>query len=113
MTLPGAEHALIEPEKVRDYLLSFEHPVGRAKARYFAAFGFVREDWPRLRNALLALAANGQAEMGEHSAFGQKYLVRGTIQGPSGRAAPLVTVWIVLTGDKRPRFVTAYPAEES
>ena len=43
--------------------------------------------------------------------FGQKYEVRGTLRGPSGRRAEVVTVWIVLSGESSPRFVTAVPGE--
>ena len=110
MKLPNAEHALVDPAKVRDYLLSPEHPVGRAKARFFAALGFSRDGWPVLREALLA-HAQGEAELGEGSPYGQKYAVRGILQGPAGRAAPVVSVWIVLTGEGFPRLVTAYPGE--
>ena len=109
MPLPGAEQAIVDPAKVRDYLLSFEHPVGRAKAAFFATLGFTRDRWPELREALLQLARTEPATPGADTPFGQKYHVAGTIQGPSGRAAIVVTVWIVLTGEKRPRFVTAYP----
>ncbi|MFO0327747.1 MAG: DUF6883 domain-containing protein, partial [Gemmatimonadota bacterium] len=42
--------------KVRDYLLSPEHPVGRFKARVFAAAGYRREAWQQLREELRALA---------------------------------------------------------
>jgi hypothetical protein len=31
MTLPGSEHAVVDVAKVRDYLLSHEHPVGRSR----------------------------------------------------------------------------------
>jgi hypothetical protein len=37
MVLPGSEHAVIDAAKLRDYLLSYEHPVGRFKAAFFAA----------------------------------------------------------------------------
>ena len=111
MMLPGAERAVVDPAKVRDYLLSFEHPVGRSKARFFAALGFSRAAWPELRSALLGLGREGNAEPGPASPFGQKYVVRGTIQGPTGRTATIVTAWIVLAGEDMPRFVTAYPAE--
>lgn len=33
--LPNAEQAVVEPAKVRDYLLSSAHPVGRFKAVVF------------------------------------------------------------------------------
>ena len=37
MKLPQGGRALVEDAKVRDYLLSDEHPVGRFKARAFAS----------------------------------------------------------------------------
>ena len=111
MKLPGGERAVVEPAKVRDYLLSPEHPVGRGKARFFAALGFRRDRSHELRDALLALARSGEASLGAANAFGQKYLVPGSIQGPAGRAAAVLTVWIVLRGEDFPRFVTAHPGD--
>ena len=111
MTLPSAEHAVVEPAKVRDYLLSPVHPVGRFKARVFRRLGFRQDEWEQLRDALLELAATGEASKGQPSNHGQKYEVRGILEGPEG-AAFVVTIWIVLKGEESPRFVTAYPAEE-
>jgi hypothetical protein len=107
--LPCAEHAVCDAAKVQDYLLSREHPVGRSKARFFEALGFARADWQALRSALLQLGRDGEAELGTVSVFGQKYAVRGIIRGPSGATASVVTVWIILTGETLPRFVTAHP----
>jgi len=109
MKLPACERAIIEPAKVRDYLLSPEHSVGRSKQRFFAALGFRREQWEELRDALLALARAGDAEPGQASPFGQKHVVRGILQGPIGRSASVETVWIVLDGEDVPRLITAYP----
>ena len=111
MQLPNAERAVVEDAKVRDYLLSPDHRVGRSKARFFGALGFEQPAWLILRDALVALALEGEAERGESSVFGQKYVVRGMLRGPAGRSAAVVTAWIVLRGDDVPRFVTAYPAE--
>jgi hypothetical protein len=107
--LPGAEQAIVEPGKVRDYLLSPEHPVGRGKARFFTALGFRRAEWPALQTALRQLACEGEASLGEATAFGQKYRVRGTIQGPTGRIAVVESAWIILAGEDVPRLVTAFP----
>jgi hypothetical protein len=109
MRLPGGERAVVDAAKVRDYLLSLEHPVGRTKARFFAALGFTRAEWPALRRALLELAASGEATPTESTRFGQKYVVRGTLRGPAGRAAGVLSAWIVLAGEDFPRLVTAYP----
>lgn len=110
MELPNARQAIVDPAKIRDYLLSPEHPVGRAKARFFGALGFRQVEWPLLREALLAHAF-GEAELSGSGPRGQKYAVRGILQGPVGRGTPVISVWIVLAGEDLPRLVTAYPGE--
>lgn len=112
MKLAAADRAVIEPAKVRDYLLSSEHPIGRAKAHFFRALGFTQAEWPELQEALLTLARTGDAELGDANSFGQKYVVRGILQGPS-HSADTVTVWIVLHGEAVPRLVTAYSGASS
>jgi hypothetical protein len=52
MTLPRGESAVVERDKVRDYLLNEAHPDGFGKAEFFAALGFRREAWERLADAL-------------------------------------------------------------
>lgn len=109
MRIPGASRAYVAPAKLRDYLLSATHPIGGSKARFFARVGLGAAAWPALRRAIEAIAADGEAEPGAATLFGQKYVVRGTIQGPGGRAASIVTIWIVLATEDFPRFITAYP----
>lgn len=111
--LPNVDHAIISQSKVCDYLLSRSHPIGRFKAVFFAALGYTVEHWQRLQADLMQLARFGEAVPGRKSPYGQKYEVRGTLTGPFGRRADLVTVWIVLHGEMYPQFVTAYPGEES
>lgn len=110
MKLPGGERALIDPSKVRDYLLSPSHPVGRFKAAFFAAIGFKQVEWQALVAELARLAADGEAVRAETTGYGQKYEVRGMIVSPSGRTATILSAWIVLNGETFPRFVTAHPA---
>ena len=112
MKMPGAEQAIVPATKVRDYLLSSDHRVGSAKAKFFAQPGFEQQDWPVLLAELGHLATE-EALPGDLTKFGQKYVVAGTIHGPSGRRAQVVTVWIVLNADGYPRFVTAYPGVKS
>lgn len=111
MKIPGAERAIVADAKVRDYLLSTEHRVGRGKARFFAQLGFEKESWEALQEQLVHLASR-DAELGEKTRFGQKYVVRDIIQGPEGRSALVVAVWIVLEGEEFPRLITAYPGAE-
>lgn len=109
MRLPRAEHAFIDPCKLRDYVLSPEHPVGRFKAAFFAALGFTSWNWEPLERELRRLAQQEMAEPCGLTAFGQKYLTRGRITGPAGRDATVLAIWIVLKGEEVPRFVTVYP----
>lgn len=109
MKLPCANRAEIDPAKLTDYLLSPAHPVGRFKARVFAVAGYRRTEPAVLQNDLLELARRGEAETQPIGAFGQKFIVRGILQGPNGRLLAVVTVWIVRPGEQAPSFVTAYP----
>jgi hypothetical protein len=111
MKLPGGERAVIEPVKVRDYLLSSEHPVGRSKAHFFMSLGFDRGRWPELQIALYTLAQTGHAVLGSATEFGQKYVVRGILKGPTGRSAHVESVWMVPLGGDTPRLLTAYPGD--
>jgi hypothetical protein len=111
MKLPGAERAVIEPAKIRDYLLSTSHPVGRFKAPFFASLGYVSVNWRRLDEDLRGLAVSGDADFGKDSPYGQKYEIRGNLRGPSGRSAGVLTVWIIRYGGDVPQFVTAFPEE--
>jgi hypothetical protein len=43
MRLPNAEFAVVEREKITEYLLNPEHRYGLSKARFFAGFGFTLE----------------------------------------------------------------------
>lgn len=49
------------------------------------------------------------AESVEKTRYGQKYLIKGIIKGPSGNAVMLKSIWIILKSEDMPRFVTIYP----
>lgn len=109
MKLPHAERVVIDSRKLKDYALAVSHPVGRFKAAFFARLGFTPENWGDLKVQLRHLALERDAELGERSAYGQKYVVKGRVTGPKGRTAQLLTVWIVLNGQDVPQLVTLYP----
>jgi hypothetical protein len=92
------------------YLLSREHPTGRAKAAFFRTLGFRTERPEELQAALLKLGAAGKVIATAETSFGRKYVVDGHIEGPSGVSADIRSVWITESGSHRPRLVTAYPA---
>jgi hypothetical protein len=106
--IPGANRAVLDPVKLRDYLLSHEHPIGRTKAEFFGSLGFSQGEWPLLEAALREIVLE-EATPGQVSVYGQKYESHAIMQGPNGRRAHVTVVWIVRTGEDFPRLVTAYP----
>lgn len=107
--LPRATEAVVEPSKIRRYLLSASHPIGRYKAAVFFGLGYRADNWQRLRDDLKAHAVTGATRLGESLPHGQKYIVEGPLTGPSGRAVSLRSIWLVADENSPPRFITAYP----
>lgn len=112
MRLPNAEQAIVEDRKLRDYLLSPLHPVGRFKAALFAQLGYSQEHWHRLEQDLRAQHLTCDAEELGTTRYGKKYRIRAPLMGPNGKKVEMVSIWIVCQGEDRPRFVTAYPGGE-
>lgn len=126
---PLAEMELEVPlRKLTDYLLSPTHPMGRHKARFFAALGFTAENPLDLAEALKLQARRASEVREEATPFGLKWAAWGKLSGPWGGAG-VMSVWVgegcggaepcargqipvgTATRYARARLVTAYPAE--
>jgi Domain of unknown function (DUF6883) len=93
--LPYATKARVERRKVVEYLLSFSHPDGSSKARFFSRFGFRMEEWEVLARALRK--------------HGSRHSVDGPLETPDGRNPEVRTVWILAKRSRAPRLITAHP----
>jgi hypothetical protein len=82
--------------------------LSRFKAAFFATLGYSQEDWAELERDLRVQHLVHEAE-GIRSRYGKKFCIRAPLVGPNGRRAEAVTIWIVKTGERCPRFVTAHP----
>jgi hypothetical protein len=109
LRLPKAHLAIVDQDKLVQYLLNSEHPDGRPKARFFAALGYWAGDPEPLRQALIDLAQRTDMEEVPFQ-YGVKYVGTGDIEGQGGRKARLTTVWLTEPGEPSPRLITAYPA---
>lgn len=107
--LPNADIVIIEPNKVRDYLLSTTHPVGRFKCAVFAALGYDQNEWEILANDLRQHAKSDDVKLSPSGLYGQKYEVSGKLVGPNGKVGVFISVWLVKPDDLVPRLITAYP----
>jgi hypothetical protein len=110
MTLPNPERAVVEIEKLRDYVLNPEHDEGKHKARVFrSALGFTQTDAGRLREMILEAVLREEATLSKRTRHGQLYAVDFVAQGLRGEVT-IRTGWIVGRGTDFPRLVTCYVA---
>ena len=108
--LPNASSLVIDPRKLREYVLNFEHPTGRYKAAFIAQMGYIAIHWQELEKDIREQHLVLPAEAGQNSPFGLKYTITGPLTGPSGEIRQVTTVWILRPGKDRPELVTIEPA---
>jgi hypothetical protein len=109
MKLPNHRKAIVRREKLVDYLLSFIHKDGRAKAEFFTGFGFTAEHWEVLAEALKQHAAEHEVKKQEASPFGMRYIIEGELSTPDERRPAVRVVWFIENESDTPHLATAYP----
>ena len=109
MDLPFRQFAYIPSSKLSGYLLSENHAVGKAKAKFFRSFGYDATHADSLAQDLIAIVHEQPVAEVVTSPHGTKYIVDGPLSTPDGRTVYIRTVWIVENNESTPRFVTAYP----
>jgi hypothetical protein len=98
----------VDRRKIVDYALDPDNPVGRHKARVFAAaLGFSRSNGHLLVDEIRSGIMASPAEPGRVDAYGARYRVDMSLTGPSGSAV-VRTVWIYRTGSDVPELVTLH-----
>ena len=110
--MPNSGTAIIEREKVADYLLNPAHPDNGGKAAFFLSLGFNQDDWEILALAFRRLAGGAEIAKSVETSHGCKYIVEGRIETPGGKSPTVRTIWIVDRGTEAPRLVSAYPCQE-
>ncbi len=111
MKLPNAEQAVVEREKITDYLLNPTHRYGASKAAFFGDFGFRLDDWEQLADALREHGQTQEVTKTKQTPFGPRYEVDGELTAPDGRTPRIRTVWQFDNGQTAPRLITAHPLE--
>ena len=108
MKLPGAERAVVDVEKLRDYCLNPAHSRGRHKARVFAAtLGLHQADAEWLKSQLLSAASGVDANEGEGDEYGRRYILDFECERHQSRII-VRSGWIVRRGEDFPRLITCY-----
>ncbi len=106
MKLPNAQNAIVEIEKLRDYSLSPDHPVGKHKARVFeSSLGLQRHDAAGVQERLLEAAHTYECIATKQMPHGQHYEMD-FMMTHDAKSALVRAVWIVRLEEKSPRLVT-------
>ena len=112
MKLPNRDRAFIDETKLRGYLLSRQHTLGRFKAAFFASLGYTEENWTQLDEDIRSQHLRLDVEKETATPYGRKFTITGPVTGPTGRTANVVSVWIIRDGEDSPKLVTAYPGAD-
>ncbi len=108
MQLPNRSLAVIAPDKLTDYLLNLEHKRGGSKARLLVQFGYTLQNWERLE-VDIRQGLEAEVTLTRTTDYGRRYVVRMTLQTPSGESLTIRTIWQIDTGTEVPRLLTLYP----
>ncbi len=109
MKLPNREFSYVPHAKLKGYLLSETHAVGRSKAKFLRMIGFNETNIDLLERGLTSIAQTNEITVAISSPHGTKYIIDGSLRTPSNRLIDIRTVWIIDKGQENPRFVTAFP----
>jgi hypothetical protein len=102
MKLPNGTRAVVEDDKLRDYVLNASHPVGRHHAILFQKLlGINWANAQVLKQALLTAAIEEDVTREIPTPFGLKYEMRFVVRGPRG-VKDLLAVWIINEGTDYP-----------
>lgn len=106
--LPNAEFAIVPIEKLKDYALNRDHPVGKHKAAVFeSALGITINDALFLRDRILDALLSNDAILTGQDKFGQRYQMEFEL-GIDNRNAIILTSWILEPNELFPRMITCY-----
>ncbi|MGB9488266.1 MAG: DUF6883 domain-containing protein [Terriglobia bacterium] len=93
--LPHNEKAIVPIEKLRDYALDPNHPLGKSKARVFkAALGMERGHADVLAKILESSLFRSPAVRGLKDQHGEHWTTYHEIVGLSGQAVVVTAAWI-------------------
>jgi hypothetical protein len=107
--LPAAHRAVVDPEKLRDYVLSPEHAHGRHKARVFqSSLGIDQDNWEYLREQIITGVMDAEVSEVRAGRYGLRYSVPLLVEGLNGETHEVITGWILEQEDAPPRLTTAY-----
>jgi hypothetical protein len=108
MLLSNYENAVLAVEKLEEYCLNEQHPIGKHKAKLFKIMlGITHKESEWLSIEIKQKLLTCDAVLLETDEFGIRYRVDMEIVNDNKRAI-IRTGWIILWNEDFPRFTTCY-----
>ena len=99
--------SFIDPRKISHYLL---RPLEESdKSEFLADAGYELADSQRLLDDIRTQLLPLDAEHIGPFEYGEKFRIRGFLQGPNGLRLQVVSIWATLISSGQTRFITLYP----
>ncbi|KAM3094075.1 DUF6883 domain-containing protein [Phormidesmis sp. 146-35] len=109
MKLPNRESALIEPEKLVEYLLNIDHHRGGTKAKLLLRFGYSPVNWQQLEADIRRYHLEMNVNLIRETPYGTRYEISANLQTPTNESLTVKTVWQIDQGQDFPRLITLVP----
>jgi len=107
MKLPA--NSEIARVKVTRYLLKQRDEDDKSK--FLSQAGYTPAHADKLLEDLRALL-NDEAKFIQTTEYGDKYLIRGILEGPNGNRLRVVSIWMTEEATRQTKFVTLYPDKD-
>lgn len=99
-------NTIIGREKLTNYLLRPRDD--HDKSGFLSIAGYTALDADRLEADMRAQLLTLDATPAEVTSYGEKFIVRGTLTGPNGRALKVLSIWMLEKATGSTRFITLY-----
>ena len=99
----------IDDSKINDYLLNFDHPRGKSKAKWLASKGFI---FKSLYDALILHGETSELVRTQDTNFGTFITLDGELLNEDLPVGNFRSVWELDRQLKNCRFVTGYPIQK-
>jgi hypothetical protein len=99
--------SFIDPRKISLYLL---RPLDESdKSEFLSEAGYDLAHSHRLLDDIRTQLLPLDAECIGPFEYGEKFRIRGFLEGPNGRRLPVVSIWATIKSTGQTRFITLYP----
>lgn len=107
--IPNPDTAIIEEEKLSNYLLNPTHRRGGSKAKQLLSMGYSCDEWQRLEADLRNQHLIAEVDRQSDSDDGKRYEIVAPLRGPNGGQIAFRSIWQIDIGTDRPRLITIHP----